>query len=317
MGLQQISEGADKLEMRRFVKTLLADVHALETMLEHGAIESGVRRIGAEQEMFLVDRAMQPTKLAQVLLPKLAGENFTTELGLFNLEANLTPQRLGGDCFTRMERELRRMLDLARAAAAEEGAQIVLCGILPTLEKQHLTLDYMTPSSRYLALNKLMTDLRGGKFEFLIKGLDELHTSHDNVMLEACTTSFQVHYQVAGPEFAKAYNLAQVITAPLMAAAVNSPTLLQHRLWHETRIAVFQQSLDIRSQLMAERGQRQRVNFGERWVDQSVLEIFREDVARYRSLIAIASDEDPLKVLEQGGVPMLRALRLHNGTVYR
>jgi CBS domain-containing protein len=317
MGLQQISEGADKSEMRLFVKSLLADVHALEIMLEQGKIESNIRRIGAEQEMFLVDRALQPAKLAQVMLNRLTGENFTTELGLFNLEANLSPQVLGGDCFTRMEVELRRMLELARNAAAAENAAIVLCGILPTLEKQHLTLDYMTPSPRYLAMNRLLTEMRGGKFEFLIKGVDEFHTHHENVMLEACTTSFQVHYQVSAPEFARAYNLAQAITAPALAVSVNSPTLLQHRLWHETRIALFQQSLDTRSELMTERGQRQRVNFGERWVDESILEIYREDVARFRSLIAIASDEDPLAVLEAGGVPLLRALRLHNGTVYR
>lgn len=68
---------------------------------------------------------------------------------------------------------------------------------------------------------------------------------------------------------------------------------------------------------MTERGQRQRVNFGEHWVDESILEIYREDVARFRSLIAISSDDDPLAVLEAGGVPLLRALRLHNGTVYR
>ncbi len=317
MGLQQISEGSDKSEMRQFVKTLLADVHALERMLDEGKIESGVRRIGAEQEMFLVDRAMQPAKLAQVMLAKLGTEYFTTELGLFNLEANLSPQDLGGDCFARMHAQLTTLLDKARAVAHDENAQIVLCGILPTLEKAHLSLDYMTPSPRYLAMNRLLTEMRGGKFEFRIKGVDELSTSHDNVMLEACTTSFQVHYQVGADEFARLYNLAQVITAPALAVAANSPTLLQHRLWHETRIALFQQSLDTRSEYMTERGQRQRVNFGEHWVDDSILEIYREDVARFRSLIAIASDEDPAKVLDEGGVPQLRSLRLHNGTVYR
>lgn len=317
MGLQQISESADHNEMRRFVKSLLEDVHALERMLTDGKIETGTRRIGAEQEMFLVDRALQPTKLAQVLLAKLGNESYTTELGLFNLEANLKPQVLGGDCFGRMHSELSTLLERARAAAKEEQAQIVLCGILPTLEKAQLSLDYMTPSPRYLAMNRLLTQMRGGKFEFRIKGVDELSTSHDNVMLEACTTSFQIHYQVTADEFASRYNLAQVITAPCLAVAVNSPTLLQHRLWHETRIAIFQQSLDTRSEHMTERGQRQRVNFGERWVDESILEIYREDVARFRSLIAIASDENPMRVLAEGGVPQLKALRLHNGTVYR
>ncbi|MCY3002793.1 MAG: CBS domain-containing protein [Planctomycetota bacterium] len=317
MGLQQISESADHNEMRRFVKSLLEDVHALERMLADGKIETGTRRIGAEQEMFLVDRALQPTKLAQVLLAKLGNESYTTELGLFNLEANLKPQVLGGDCFGLMHTELSMLLERARVAAKEEQAQIVLCGILPTLEKAQLSLDYMTPSPRYLAMNRLLTQMRGGKFEFRIKGVDELSTSHDNVMLEACTTSFQIHYQVTADEFASRYNLAQVITAPCLAVAVNSPVLLQHRLWHETRIAIFQQSLDTRSEHMTERGQRQRVNFGEHWVDESILEIYREDVARFRSLIAIASDENPMKVLAEGGVPQLKALRLHNGTVYR
>ena len=317
MGLQQISESADHNEMRRFVKSLLEDVHALERMLSDGKIETGTRRIGAEQEMFLVDRALQPTKLAQVLLAKLGNESYTTELGLFNLEANLKPQVLGGDCFGRMHTELSMLLERARVAAKEEQAQIVLCGILPTLEKAQLSLDFMTPSPRYLAMNRLLTQMRGGKFDFRIKGADELSTSHDNVMLEACTTSFQIHYQVTADEFASRYNLAQVITAPCLAVAVNSPVLLQHRLWHETRIAIFQQSLDTRSEHMTERGQRQRVNFGERWVDESILEIYREDVARFRSLIAIASDENPMKVLAEGGVPQLKALRLHNGTVYR
>ena len=317
MGLQRISDGMEKADMRRFVKLLLADVHALERMIDDGRIESGVRRIGAEQEMFLVDRAMQPAKLAQVLLDELGQEHFTTELGLFNLEANLSPQSLTGDCFGRMQRELDALLDRARDAAAGHAAQIVLCGILPTLEKSHLTLDYMTPSPRYLAMNRLMTEMRGGKFEFRIKGVDELSTYHDNVMLEACTTSFQVHFQVGANEFARAYNLAQFVTAPALAVAVNSATLLQHRLWHETRIALFQQSLDVRKEHLAERGQRQRVNFGDAWIENSILEIFREDIARFRTLIAIESEEDSLEVLARGGVPLLSALRLHNGTVYR
>ena len=46
---------AESAELRSFVQALLEDVHALERMIEEGRIESGVRRIGAELEMFLVD----------------------------------------------------------------------------------------------------------------------------------------------------------------------------------------------------------------------------------------------------------------------
>ena len=242
---------------------------------------------------------------------------FTTELGQFNLEATLTPLPLAGDCLSRMENELNRLLAEVRKAAGEEGVRVVLTGILPTLSKDDLGMESMTPMPRYYRLNQVMSGLRGGEFRTLIKGLDELHTSHDNVMLEACNTSFQVHFQVEPGEFAKLYNLAQIVTAPVLAAAVNSPLLLRHRLWHETRVALFQQSLDTRSETHTQRGGRTRVSFGEAWVQDSVLEIFRDDIARFRVLISAELEGSPLEALKRGEVPGLKALRLHNGTVYR
>ena len=89
--------------------------------------------------------------------------------------------------------------------------------------------------------------MRGGPFSIHIKGLDELQITHDNIMMESCNTSFQVHFQTSPAEFALHYNLAQAITAPVLAAAVNSPLLFGHRLWQETRVALFQHSTDARS----------------------------------------------------------------------
>jgi CBS domain-containing protein len=175
----------------------------------------------------------------------------------------------------------------------------------------------MTPNPRYHLLNRVLRHMRGGEFHTYIKGVDELNLRHDNVMLEACNTSFQVHFQVAPDEFAKLYNLAQLVTAPTLAVAVNSPVLMKHRLWQETRVALFQQSVDSRSEAQQARGQRTRVSFGDRWVDDSVLEIIREDVARFRVVLATDLAEDPAQVLAQGGTPKLRAWSLHNGTVYR
>ncbi len=316
MGQQEISSQADAERLRSFTKVLLEDVRALERMIDEGLIEADIRRIGAEQEMFLVDSACHPAPKATQMLEQLEGD-FTTELALFNLEANLPPQVLGDGCLREMEEMLNTAVQKARVAAAPTDCRVCLTGILPTLEKGDLTLDNMTPAPRYHELNRVMVGLRGGEFKTLIKGVDELQTSHDNVMMEACNTSFQVHFQVGAHEFAELYNLAQAVTAPVLAAAVNSPILLQNRLWKETRVALFQQSLDSRSKTHADRGSRQRVSFGEKWVDNSVLEIFREDISRFRVLIASDAGESPLKVLDRGEIPPLRALCLHNGTVYR
>jgi len=175
----------------------------------------------------------------------------------------------------------------------------------------------MTPRPRYYALNEAMTRLRGKSYQFDIRGIDELIIEHDSVMLEACNTSFQLHFQVAPPEFAKLYNIAQLVSPPLLAGACNSPVLFGKRLWRETRIAVFQQAVDTRRATPYVRESKARVSFGTRWVEDSILEIFREDIARYRLLLETEVDENPFEVIEQGRAPELKALCLHNGTIYR
>jgi CBS domain-containing protein/gamma-glutamyl:cysteine ligase YbdK (ATP-grasp superfamily) len=317
MGLHDLQSGFSDEELRGFMKAILADVHAVERMLVENRLETGVRRIGAEQEMFLVDRAGYAWPGAEPMMQALGHKQYTYELAQFNLEANATPQVFGGRCLSAMEEELSALVARARQQAAALGGNVVLTGILPTLRRSDLTIASMVQNPRFLALNKAITLLRGGVFQFRIKGVDELEMTHDNVMLESCNTSFQVHFQVAPKEFAELYNLAQAITAPVLAASTNSPTLLGRRLWRETRVALFQQSVDARSMAHQLRGRRPRVNFGDTWIKDSVLEIFREDIARFRVVLATDIDEDPQAVLDRGEVPALTALRLHNGTVYR
>ena len=317
MGEQNIVKDASESARQHFMKALLEEVRALETMLDKGMVESGVSRIGAEQEMFLVNHANQPALTALEVLEKLGDERFTHELGLFNIEANLSVQELRADCLSRMEAEAQEIYAKARAAAHKCGSEIALVGILPTLTKKNLGLNSMVPLPRYHALNDAIMALRGNNLQFQINGTDQLTVNHDNLMLEACNTSFQVHFQVSPGDFARLYNIAQVVTGPLLAAAVNSPILLGKRLWHETRISVFEYSVDARSTVHQARGLQPRVHFGNDWVKQSVTEIFKEDIARFRVLLTTETETDPLGMVARGIAPKLNALCLHNGTVYR
>ena len=302
---------------RAFSKALLKDLQALEKMLENGLIESGVRRFGCEQEMFLVNRAWRPAPVAMEVLERLDGEGFTTELARFNLEMNVEPMILGGACLSTLQESIEELLDMAREAASEEGADVVLAGILPTLGKSDLTLDNISPMPRYYALNESLTRMRGRAYRLQIQGRDELQIEHDSVMLEACNCSCQVHLQVDSTEFAPMYNAAQAMTGPVLAAAVNSPVLFGKRLWAETRIALFRQSIDTRSTSVHLREFSTRVRFGDRWVKESVAELFQEDIAQFRVLLAQETVEDPFEQLAAGDIPRLQALQLHNGTVYR
>jgi CBS domain-containing protein/gamma-glutamylcysteine synthetase len=316
MGQHDVKE-LDSQNLRSFTQKLLADLRALEVMLGNGSIESGVRRIGAEQELFLVDRQFRPAPIAMEALERIRDDHFTTEVARFNLEYNCDPLAFGGDCLSRLERQLAELLDQARVALDALDADVVMMGILPTLDISDLTLANMTPMPRYFALNEAMRRLRGKDWEFYIKGTDELIIRHDSVMVEACNTSFQAHYQVGPEEFAELYNLTQAVAAPVLAASSNSPILFGRRLWRETRIALFQQSIDHRAAGLHLREQAPRVSFGRRWVDDSVLEIFAEDIARFRVLLSAEIDEDPFERMRAGEVPQLKALRLHNGTIYR
>ncbi len=317
MGEQDITRQPQDDERRAFMKSLLNEVRALAYMLDNGQFETGIRRIGAEQEMFLVDRSHLPSWRALETLELIDDPRFTHELGKFNLEANLSPLVFGGDCLRKLEEELQETYQLARHAAAKHNDQIALVGILPTLGQRELTLDAMVPQPRYLALNEAMLKLRGGDFQVNIKGIDQLRLNVDNLMLEACNTSFQVHFQVEPENFSHLYNIAQAITGPVLAACVNSPVLLGKRLWHESRIAVFEHSVDVRSDTHAARGLKPRVHFGDHWVELSAAEIFKEDIARFRVILTCDTEQDPLAMVQRGEVPSLRALRLHNGTVYR
>src|SRR5438094_2285548 len=316
MGDHHVEE-FDRHKSQLFMKAVLDDLRALAFMLENNLVESGIRRLGAEQEMFLVDSDLRPAPLSLEVLKKANDDRLTTEIARFNLEANLTPRMLTGDCFTQMKDELNTLIAKTRGAANDLNADVLLSGILPTLQPSDLTLDNLTPIARYSELDRGVIRLRGGPFSIHIKGLDELQITHDNIMMESCNTSFQVHFQTSPADFVSHYNLAQAITAPVLAAAVNSPLLFGHRLWQETRVALFQHSTDARSRPQLARSQPTRVSFGESWLEHSVIALFHDQISRFRPIMITQPDEDPFQLLARGGTPMLSALRMHNGTVWR
>ena len=317
MGDKKVSIEQDESRMRQFTKAVLNDLQALEKMLADGQMEDGVLRIGAEQEMFLVDSAMHPAPLILEVLETANDERLTTEIGKFNIEANLTPLDFSGDCLNKLENELNEVIGIVKKSANNFGADAVLCGILPTIQQSDLVEENLTPNPRYLELNRVLTHLHGNERLIHIKGLDELRLHLKDTFIEFSNTSFQVHLQVGISDFVKYYNWAQAVTAPVLASAVNSPILLGHRLWQETRLALFQHAVDERSHTHHERNRPARVSFGRDWVKDSILEVFHEDVARFRIILTRALEENSMETLSAGKIPQLYAWRMHNGTIWR
>lgn len=317
MGDLKVSPGSSGHQIRQFTKAVLTDLQAVERMLELGLFEDDRFRIGAEQEMFLVNSAMTPAPISTDVLEDADDKRLTTELGLFNIEANLSPSDLAGDCFSRLENEIEELVDVVRHSAEKINGDVVLAGILPTIQESDLVIENLTPLPRYLELNRVLTELQAEGRIIHIKGLDELNLHLNDTFIEFCNTSFQIHLQVPINQFTKYYNWAQAIAGPVLASAANSPILLGKRLWFETRIALFKHAVDSRSRTFQKRGQPTRVHFGSDWIRTSMMDAFHEDVARFRIILTREIEEDSLKMVEEGRIPKLSAWQMLNGTIWR
>jgi len=317
MGDKAVLDQHDEQHYRGFTKAVLNDLLALGRMLDAGMMEDDVLRIGAEQEMFFIDSTMHPAPIVTEVIDGANDSRLTTEIGRFNIEANLTPLEFKDNCLSLLESELNEIIGKVRATAADFGGSVAICGILPTIQQSDLVESNLTPSPRYTELNRVLTALHGDDRIVHIKGLDEMSLHLKDTFIEFCNTSFQVHLQPRIKDFISTYNWAQAVTAPVLAASVNSPLLLGSRLWHETRLALFQHAVDERSPMHHERNRPARVTFGRDWVRGSMIDLFREDVARFRIILTRETQENSLLEVEAGKVPELAAWRMHNSTVWR
>ena len=320
MGEKKFKKAKGELGKQQFVSNLLQDMQALEYMLHNQFFETGITRIGAEQEMCIIQKkSFKAAPIALEIIDLLQDKPWLdTELAKFNLEINLDPRVFTGSALKDMEAETNEKLQIIKSELAHFQSDILLTGILPTLHKNDLESHNLTPRERYkLLVESLSAQLLGQAFELRIQGIDELLLRSHTPLLEAANTSFQVHLQVEPDNFVTYYNIAQALTAPVLGISANSPIVFGRRLWHESRIALFQQALDVRTTNEHMRERSPRVNFGSDWVHNSILDIYREDIARFRSLIYPETNENSIETVLAGNIPRLSALQVHNSTVYR
>ena len=289
-------------------------------MLRRPGFGGGSRSLGAELELDLVDAAGRPSPINKQVLAEAADPRVTLEVDRLQpgdqLAARWPPL---GPPFSDLARELDDSLGGLQAAAARHGARVVAIGILPTLTEDDLQSSALTDGARYRALSSGIRRLRRTPFPLHITGLDSLTLLADDVAYEGANTSFQVHLRVDPADFARLHSAAQIATAPVLAAACNSPIFFGRRLWDETRVALFRQAVDDRrgGDHDADDWRPARVSFGHGWVRQGAHELFAESVSLHDPLLPVVGAEDPLAVAAAGGVPALAELRLHHGTVWR
>lgn len=292
-----------------FDARLRAETALLHERFRAAAFSTRDRVGGFELEVWLIDAAGNPAPINAPFLARLADPLVVPELARFNVEVNSRPEPLCGSAFSRMLAGLEATCARAQSVAAEFDASLLAIGILPTLRETDLTPGSMSDLKRYRALNEQVLLQRGGRpLALEIHGREHLKTEHRDVMLEAATTSFQIHLKVAPDQAADYYNLAQILSAPMVAVSANSPYLFGRDLWDETRIPVFEQSVAVGGFAAVAHGPLRRVGFGSGYARASLFECFRENLDHYPVLLPMVADAAPER---------LEHLRLHNGTIWR
>jgi hypothetical protein len=322
MGTDIDQEDFSERDYARFAERLEECLSALGQLLERPGFGVGPATIGAELELCLVDGAARPLPRNQAIRAAVADPRVSVELDRFNLELNATPVQLAGRPFAALGGELNVLLDRVADAAKDHAGRPALIGILPTLSQADLGPGMITEVPRYRALNTGLRRLRQEPFRIQIAGIDPLELASDDVALEGANSSFQVHLRVDPAQFTRIYNAVQLATAPVLAVSGNSPTFLGHRLWDETRIALFKQSVDDRHRGEPRR-QPARTALGTGWLRGGPLELFTESVRLHQPLLpALHQPSAAASGLALSGgagasAPPLDELRLHQGTVWR
>ena len=314
MGTGIDHEEFDDSDYARFAERLEECLSALGQLLDRPGFGTGPATVGAELELFLV-AADRPLPHNQAIRVAVADPRITVELDRFNLELNTSPVPLAGRPFATLGTELNVLLDHVAHAARDHAGRLALISMLPTLTQADLGPAVMTDVPRYRALNAGLRRLRQDPFRIRIAGQDPLELASEDVALEGATSSFQVHLRVDPVDFTRTYNAVQLATAPALAISGNSPIFLGHRLWEETRIALFKQSVDDR-QAHSPRRRLARTALGTGWLRGGALELFTESVRLHQPLLPVLGAPGP-PTGSSKQPPPLDELRLHQGTVWR
>ena len=112
---------ADRTRHREKVRRCL-DVFA--RMLREAAFDTDDPMTGLEIELNLVDDSGDPALKNADALAQIANPDFQTELGQFNVEINVPPQRLRDNGFATYEKNLRDSLNDAESKASTIGAHM-------------------------------------------------------------------------------------------------------------------------------------------------------------------------------------------------
>src|SRR6478609_8561898 len=160
MGEKVVAGAFAPSDRQTYREKLTQCLTVLERLLSERRFDRPRNLMGLEIELNLAGSDGMPRMRNAEVLQRIASPDFQTELGMFNLEVNVLPHRLGGRVFDQLAEELSAGLHYAHRQAAEIDAGVVMIGILPTISRSDLALANLSAVDRYSLLNEQILMMR-------------------------------------------------------------------------------------------------------------------------------------------------------------
>ena len=306
MGQEINQKTFSKKDFENFHQKLFKETELLRNEFNRQKFVDEGLIIGLEIEGWLTDKNANPAAKSVELIKNVNNAFVVPELMKFNFELNVTPVSVNKDCFAKLEKQLITIWKKCVVEAEKIGCDVVLIGMLPSAKIKDFKLKKMSNLMRYHALNEqILRKRQNRQIDLSISGIDQYIERFNDILLEASTTSTQIHLQLPPKKALDYFNASVYLSAASVALSSNSPFFFDCHLWEETRIPVFEQIVYIENE-QDPKG-RKRTGFGT-YLNESLMECFDRNLESFSPLLPVSISDD---------LDELEHLRLHNGTIWR
>ncbi|TNF44646.1 MAG: hypothetical protein EP216_01645 [Epsilonproteobacteria bacterium] len=291
-----------------FKKALYEEHAYIGSLFEKGTeVFSDKYRIGYELETCILTEDNHPNPINKEIIEALDSPLFTNELAKYDLEINGNVFALDENGPNDLKKDLSSLWEQVQKSAERFNAKIGLFGVLPSLRLEHFNKEiYQSDMHRYTVASQRVRELRHESVKILFHGEDEISLQKDDVMFEALGTSLQLHLQIPFETSVEYYHAALLASVVLVGFGANSSLVLGKKGWHESRITIFEQSVDTRDKERREHGEETRVHFAHDYID-SWIDLFEQN-KMFKLIFADVKDTPKSE---------LHHFNLHNGTIWR
>lgn len=152
----------DEFAYQSFRQNLESETSLLHEWIQSDRLNENRPIGGFEQEAWLVDESFNPAPLNEKFMEIANKDYICAELARFNIELNVAPLELTGNCLNKLQSELESNWEFCMQIAGELDCKLVMIGILPTIRDDDLTLKNLSSLNRFKALNEQVMQARKG-----------------------------------------------------------------------------------------------------------------------------------------------------------